>query len=217
MISKGRKAFTVLLVIIIIATVVLLGYLAYYYISNYFNKKEAAEVVDEFENIITVAIEDEQPTNTDTNTETNTTNNSETRSRYSGVRYRGYNVIGTITIPKTGTKYPIVDDTTPAAMDSAIVMLYGPGLNEAGNSVIVGHNYRNGGFFGSNKKLVNGDIIYITDALGRKIEYTVYNKYETTDMDFSYATRPTNGIREISLSTCTNNSAKRLIVWAKEN
>ena len=73
-------------------------------------------------------------------------------------------VIGSIQIPKTKVKYPIVNSAEPAAMDTAIVMLYGPGLNEEGNTVIVGHNYRNGGFFGNNKKLENGDKIYITDS-----------------------------------------------------
>lgn len=215
MINKGRKVFTIILIIVGLATLILLGYLAYYYISNYLNDKEAAEAVDEFENIIAVAIEDEDLTNTEP--EENPQGGTTQTRRSSGVRYKGYDIIGTITIPKTKTKYPIIYDTSPAAMDTAIVMLYGPGLNQIGNSVIVGHNYRNGGFFGSNKKLVNGDKIYITDYTGRTIEYTVYNKYETTDMDFSYATRPTDGAREISLSTCTNNSAKRLIIWAKES
>ena len=102
-------------------------------------------------------------------------------------------------------------------MEVAIVMLYGVGLNKEGNTVIVGHNYRNGGFFGDNKKLEIGDKIYITDNAGKKVEYTIYNKYITTDVDFSYATRDTNGKREISLSTCTNDSEKRLVIWAKES
>ena len=102
-------------------------------------------------------------------------------------------------------------------MEVAIVMLYGPGLNQVGNTVIVGHNYRQGGFFGNNKKLENGDKIYITDATGVKREYVVYNKYITTDSDFSYATRNTEGRREISLSTCTSDASKRLVIWAKEN
>ena len=46
--------------------------------------------------------------------------------------------------------------------------------------------------------------------------YTVYKKYETTAQDFNYATRDVNGRREISLSTCTDDSSKRLIIWAAE-
>lgn len=220
MINKGRKFFTVLLTIVVIVTVALIGYLAYDYISKYLISKEAAQIVDEFEseleNIITVEISDENETTNEVTTNTNTNTNVSSNNK-SSVKYKGYNVIGTIQIPKTKVKYPIVDSTEPNAMDVAIVMLYGPGLNKEGNTVIVGHNYRNGGFFGSNKKLEAGDKIYITDSTEIKVEYTIYNKYITTDADFSYATRETNGKREISLSTCTNDSSKRLVIWAKEN
>lgn len=85
-----------------------------------------------------------------------------------------------------------------------------------GNTVLVAHNYRNGTFFSNNKKLAVGDKIYITDSTGEKVEYTIYNTYITSDSDFSYATRDTAGKREISLSTCTNDSSKRLVIWAKE-
>lgn len=221
--DKGRKFFSILLIIIILITICLVGYLIYNFISNFIIAKEASEVVDDFENIITVEIDDEQNITTENivaenvtieNTQTNINNNT---SKPKKVSYKGYNVIGTIQIPKTKVKYPIVDSTTPQAMDVAIVMLYGPGLNQEGNTVIVGHNYRNGGFFGKNKNLQNGDKIYITDANGIKIEYTIYNKYITSDSDFSYATRETNGKREISLSTCTSDASKRLVIWAKED
>lgn len=220
--NKGNGFFGVLLTIVIVVTVALLGYLAYDYVSKYIISQEAAKVVDEFEseieNIITVEISDENETINEEIPNNNTVNtNSRPTNQTSNVKYRGYNVIGTIQIPKTKVKYPIVDSTSSNAMDVAIVMLYGPGLNEKGNTVIVGHNYRNGGFFGNNKKLEAGDKIYITDSEGNKVEYTIYNKYMTTDSDFSYATRNTNGKREISLSTCTNDSSKRLVIWAKEN
>ena len=87
---------------------------------------------------------------------------------------------------------------------------------KCGNTVLVAHNYRNGTFFSNNKKLAVGDKIYITDSSGETIEYTIYNTYTTLDSDFSYATRNTNGKREISLSTCTNDPTKRLVIWAKE-
>lgn len=215
--NKGRKFFSILLIIITIITIVLVGYLAYNYISNYILTKEAANIADEFENeledIITVEIGQENTITNETTNNEETTNKTQTKVTK---KYKGYNVIGTIKIPKTKVNYPIVDSTSPQAMDTAIVMLYGVGLNNPGNTVIAGHNYRNGGFFGNNKKLVNGDSIYITNKQGVKIEYVIYNKYLTSDSDFSYATRNTNGKREISLSTCTSDSTKRLVIWAKE-
>lgn len=218
MVNGGRRFFSILLVVISIVVIGLVGYLAYDYISNYLIAKDAAKTVDEFENqIIVVAVDDENTVDEVTNTTVETPSNNNNTNKTSTVKYKGYNVIGTIQIPKTKVKYPIVDDISTDAMDRAIVMLYGPGLNQIGNTVIAGHNYRNGGFFGNNKKLELGDKIYITDAYGNKVEYTITNKYLTTDTDFEYASRDTQGKREISLSTCTSDASKRLVIWAKES
>lgn len=218
--EKGRRFFTILLIIVVFVTLGLLGYLAYDYISKSIIEEEASDIVDEFENaIITVEYEEEEDIPQNINDEPTPTPKQTTSSNTGAkqVTYKGYNVIGTIQIPKTNLKYPIVDSVNVAAMNAAISFAYGPGLNQVGNSVLMGHNYKNGGFFGNNKKLENGDIIYITDVYGNKISYTVYNKYMTSDVDFDYATRDTNGKREISLSTCTSDSSKRLVIWAKEN
>lgn len=218
MVNGGRRFFSILLVVISIVVIGLVAYLAYDYISNYFIAKEAAQTVDEFENqIIVVAVDDQNDVNEVTAQEPEPETPSNNTNKTSTVKYKGYNVIGTIQIPKTKVKYPIVDDISTDAMDRAIVMLYGPGLNQIGNTVIAGHNYRNGGFFGNNKKLELGDKIYITDVYGNKVEYTITNKYLTTDTDFEYASRNTEGRREISLSTCTTDASKRLVIWAKES
>ena len=166
------------------------------------------------ENVIENTVVEPQNNQTVTTTQNKTTTSGTRRTTSS---YRGYNMIGTIQIPKTKVKAPVVDKVTVKSISAAVGILYGPGLNEVGNTVLVAHNYRNGTFFSNNKKLVIGDKIYITDATGRKIEYNVYNTYTTSDMDFSYATRDTNGKREISLSTCTTDASKRLVIWAREN
>lgn len=221
--EKGRKFFTIMLVMLAIVIIILLGYLAYKYISGYIISKEAAKVVEEFENevkdivIVEIGEENTIANNIEQNHIQNTQAPQTTKTPQTTKKYKGYTIIGTIKIPKTKVSYPIVNSTSPDAMDNAIVLLYGVGLNRQGNTVIAGHNYRNGGFFGNNKKLENGDKIYITDEYGTSIEYTIYNKYITEDSDFSYATRNTNGKREISLSTCTSDSTKRLVIWAKEN
>ena len=78
----------------------------------------------------------------------------------------------------------------------------------------------------SNEFMTNGEydenkyILYKLDKMQdttNKIEYTITKTYTTTDMDFSYATRDTNGKREISLTTCTNDVNARLVIWAKED
>ena len=132
------------------------------------------------------------------------------------VTFKGYEVVGKIRIPATGLETIVLEKVTPSSIESSVAILYGPGLNQIGNTVIVGHNYRNGTMFSNNKNLVSGDKIYITDKTGKEVMYTVYKKYETTAQDFNYATRDVNGRREISLSTCTDDSSKRLIIWAAE-
>lgn len=127
-----------------------------------------------------------------------------------------YEVKGTIEIPKTGIKYPILDSVTKRSLEIAVGIAYGPGLNQVGNTIIYGHNYRNGLFFSDNKKLVSGDVVYITDQYGEKVTYEIYNVYQTTANDASYFTRDTEGRREISLQTCTDDSSGRIIIWAAE-
>ena len=127
----------------------------------------------------------------------------------------GYKIMGTIEIPATKVKYPILEKVTKSSIESAVAILYGPGPNKEGNTVIVGHNYRNGQFFSNNKKLANGDKVYITDTDGNKVSYTIYNKFETTPEDITFYTRNTNGAREVTLSTCTDDSKRRIIIFAK--
>ena len=47
-----------------------------------------------------------------------------------------------------------------------------------------------------------------------EVAYTITKKYQTSAQDFNYATRDVQGRREISLSTCTDDSSGRLIIWA---
>lgn len=221
--NRGKKFFSIFITILVIIILALVGFLAYYFISNYIILKEAENAVDIFEEeveqepILDENIIEETPTPTPTTPNTPSQGTNGTSTRRTTSTYRGYNMVGTLQIPKTKVKAPIVDKVTPSSISAAVGILYGNGLNEVGNTVLVAHNYRNGTFFSNNKNLVNGDKIYVTDGSGRKIEYTIYNTYITSDMDFAYATRNTNGKREISLSTCTTDASKRLVIWAKEN
>lgn len=158
----------------------------------------------------------------DNNNTTNGGNSSNGSSSNSGTITKtkeGYDVIGLIEIPKTNIKYPIIkqEDVSINSLNVAICNLYGELNKIGGNAVLVGHNFRNGTFFSNNSKLTKGDKIYITDNTGKKVTYRVTKKYETSSGDFDYATRQVaEGKREISLSTCTNDSKKRLIIWAED-
>ena len=133
-------------------------------------------------------------------------------------KYKDYIVEGKIEMPVVGLNYPVLNTMTDAhAIDVAVAVQYGVGLNKIGNTVIIGHNYRNGLFFGSNKKMNVGDSVYITDIeTGSRIRYEIYDKFDTKESDTSYYNRDTEGKREITLVTCRQNNAYRLVLLARE-
>lgn len=218
--NKYSNVLTVLLIIVIVAILGLIAFLGYDMYRKYYIDKDAEDFMKQYEeqmknNVISNNTVGEA-TNTviDPGNDTQTTNNPSSSKKK--VTYKGFGVLGTIEIPKSSIKYPVLDKVTIKSLEVSVAYYYGPGLNEVGNTTISGHNYRNGAFFGKNKKLANGDIIYITDNSGKKVTYTIYNIYTTTSDDGDYLTRDTNGKREISLTTCTDDSKGRLIIWAKE-
>ncbi len=208
--SKYRKVLTVILVIVIIAIIGLLAWLAYDWYNKYVVNKDAGNFVDDF-----IGEVDGEGDSEVGDGELNGVDDAEI-SGGSGLKtYKGFVVLGTIEIPKTGIKYPVLEKVTTKSMEAAVAMLFGSGLNQPGNTVIIGHNYRNGMFFSDNKKLSNGDKIYITDNSGKKISYTIYDKFQTTPEDSSFYQRDTNGIPEVTLSTCTDDTKNRLIIEAR--
>ena len=231
--SKYSKTLTVILILVIITIVGLLIFLGIDVYRRYYIEQTSGEVVNEFKdqlNEITTTNEAEENTivndvtpNVDLNTiYENTVEEPNDDNDGDGVKVPGtdYNVIGVIEIPAIDIEYPIVPDYQGSinSLNVAIVMLYpsNMSLNEVGNAVLAGHNYRNGTFFSNNKRLEEGDKIYITDASGERVEYKVVRKYETSTSDSSYMKRDTNGKRGISLTTCTDDTKRRLIIWADE-
>ena len=133
--------------------------------------------------------------------------------------YQGFVRVGTIRIPRTGINYPILERGTERSLDTALAVMWPENpeqrLNNPGNVVIMGHNYRDGRFFSNNFMLREGDRIYVTDNSGRTIAYEVYEIFETTPEDTSYITRNTNGQTEITLTTCTDDAVRRTIIQAR--
>ena len=131
--------------------------------------------------------------------------------------YNGFTTVGMIEIPITGLNIPILSNVTVKGMEIAPCLLYKTGeLNEIGNSLIVGHNYRNGTIFSNNNNLNIGDKIYITNLDGLKKEYTIYNKLITTPEETSYIKKDTDNKSEIILSSCTDDDVKRIVILARE-
>ncbi len=216
--NRYSNFLTILLIIVIIAIIGFLAFGGYTVYKQFTSTKEANEFVNSFIN----------GANNDVNNTANNSNNisgddplnqvENTPSgsgSSTGQTFQGFAVIGTIEIPKINLAYPILKDASPAAIEKSVAKLYGVNPNEPGNILIIGHNYRNGRLFANNKKLSVGDKIYITDLSGQRLTYTIYDKFETTTEDVSFITRNTNGAREISLQTCTDDGNFRLIILAK--
>ncbi len=214
--TKYSKFLTVLLIVIIVAIIGLGGYLGYNYYKDYKTGSDANKYVSSFvdevgntttqDNTVQGSISDNI-----TSAETGA-NNSKKQT------YKGFNVLGTIEIPKTNVKYPVLEG--PASnnkIEVAVAVQYplNVELNKVGNVVIAGHNYRNGTFFSDNKKLSNGDKVYITDLNGDKVEYTIYNTFITALNDNSFYNRDTDGKKEITLYSCTDDLTGRLIIEAR--
>lgn len=222
--NKYSNFLTVLLVLVIIAIIGIIGFLGFKYYQTSTNKANAEEFVDKFgdqtqnnsNNNSSVLPPDDDSMFEGVDERTNNAG-SNGGSSSNAPKYNGFLTSGTIEIPATNLKCPIIapSEYSSKALDTAVVELYGPGLNQVGNTTISGHNYRNGAFFSNNKKLNVGDKIYITDLTGKRLSYTIYNKFEEDENYADYMVRDTQGAIEISLSTCTDNTKKRLIIFAK--
>ena len=244
--NRFNKLLTVILIIVVVGAIVAFGFWIFDIIKD---KKEEAEIQDlENQFLNQVAVENTVGNTIDVNLSNQIVENTTVPNPQPNVtpqpsggnggnggngggsgsssgnsiplKYKGYNVIGWISIPKTNVSYPVLSKSSLSSMDVAPGWVYGPtdepSVNVTGNTVIYGHNNHNGRFFSNNKKLENGDVIYITGMDGKKVRYVIYNKYETTSVDFDYAIRKTENRREISLATCTDDGVSRLIIWAKE-
>ena len=215
--NKYGNFLTVLLVILIVAIIGGVGFL----VSNHVIKPKmqddrAIEAIAEFDKAVeenNKESEEELPSEI-APSEGGSSGSSTTKRK---VYYKEFVMLGYITIPKTNVKQPILDTVTPESLNAAVAVLYpsNPQLNQPGNIVIVGHNYRNGQFFSNNNKLSVGDKITVKDNTGKELSYTIYQKFQTTEQDTSFYTRDTNGAAEITLSTCTDDSKARIIILAR--
>ncbi len=224
--SKYGKTLTIGLVILILIVIGALVFFTIDYIKSVNTNNEALNEANKFINEVNDptknnVIKNEEESNTQTNVELNIqvenivsdgTSNSENTDTY-----KGFEKAGVIEIPKTNLKYVVLAQGSKDAIEVSVAVNGGPGLNKVGNTIIIGHNYRNGTFFSNNKNLANGDKVYITDKTGAKIEYTIYDIYTTSTGDSDYMERDTNGQKEITLVTCTDDTKSRLVICAKAN
>lgn len=146
-------------------------------------------------------------------------NNTQQQSKTVTVNGNTYETVATISIPKIDVNYPVLQgdlEQIDAFLKVSVCKFWGGEPNEVGNFCIVGHNYRNTKFFSKVPTLVVGDTIDLEDVTGRNISYKVYDKYTVEPNDVSCTSQLTNGKKEITLITCTDDSKQRVIVKARE-
>ena len=222
--SKYGNFLTIMLIVLIVAILIGTGLLIFnYVVKPNKDKNQKMEAIAEFDREISLDDDEEENKAPEEDlplvveAAEPSENQTQVAQPIKKYYYKGYPMLGYITISKTNVKEPILETVSPQALNIAVAALYpsNPKLNEPGNVVIIGHNYRNGTFFSNNKKLTIGDKIQIKDNSGKELTYTIYQKFQTTESDTSFYNRDTNGAIEITLSTCTDDSKERIIILAK--
>ena len=217
--KRNSIILTVMIVITILLILVTIGFFLISKINDDNAEKNAQDIVKEFnDKKLNLGREKEELNNVSTPISIGgTTSNTEVQGKSTRVKMENYDVVGTVRIPKTKVSYPILFPLSKRSLEIATAMLDTQnGINEPGNTTILGHNYRSNLFFSKNHTLKVGDKIYIKDNTGREVEYTIYKGFSTTPNDATYMRRDTKGETEVSLSTCSDDSQKRYVVLARK-
>ena len=184
---------------------------------------EDKTTVSSYENALVVKltqeVADEINTNEDASGFENQSSQLQTaKSTYTASNGKTYEAIGIVRIPKINVNYPILAQTSNVdVMKVAPYKFWGASPNEVGNLCIIGHNYRRKGvFFSDVPSLTVGDIVEVQDLSQRTIQYEVYDLHTVDPNDRSDTTQYTNGKKEVTLITCTNDATQRVIVKCTE-
>ena len=61
-----------------------------------------------------------------------------------------------------------------------------------------------------------GELVKVTDMTGRTLTYKIYDKYTVEPTDVKCTSQLTNGKKEVTLITCTDDSKLRVVVKARQ-
>lgn len=125
-----------------------------------------------------------------------------------------YTPIAKLQAEKIGLNVSVLSEWSYELLDISVNKFNGPEPNEPGNFIVIGHNYSNGAHFGSLHLLEIGDLIDLTDLLGRKITYEVYEILTIKPDEIEKLM--TDEVRTLTLVTCDTNNALRVVIKSKE-
>lgn len=194
-------------------------------ILSFLGETEDTTTISSYENALVVKITQEVAEEMETMEDTSSIEQQSSKlqmatakSIYTASDGKQYETIGVVRIPKINVNYPILAQTTNVElMKVAPYKFWGANPNEVGNLCIIGHNYRRKGvFFSDVPSLKIGDIVEIQDLSQRTIQYEIYDMHTVDPSDRSDTTQYTNGKREVTLITCTDDAKQRVIVKCTE-
>ena len=151
-----------------------------------------------------------------TNEEIVTNKYEEVKKEEVSLEYKGYEITAKLEIPKINLNTYVLKTYSNESLNISVVKFWGAKPNTLGNFCIAGHNFKNKNMFHDLKDLNVGDNLFIIDNNIGRIEYEIYNIYKVLPDDVGCLSQETNGEKEVTLITCTNDSSKRIIVKAKE-
>lgn len=192
---KKIKVYRAILICLIIAIITTAALLAVKYIKLYRNEIQAKQVISNI---------------------TDNLENSDEAIAEINQQIQGNKVVGIIKIPEINLEYPILETTSKETLKLSITKFWGNKINEIGNVTLAGHNNLNGTMFGKLNKLKNGDVIELTDIQNTTLKYEVFKTYIIDPNDITCILPEQEGVREVTLITCTNGNKNRLIVKARE-
>ena len=187
-------------------------------ILSFLADKEDTTTIDADSNALVVKITQEVAEQIDEGASSQVTNMATASSKYVATNGKEYETLGVVKIPKINISYPILAQTTNVElMKVAPYKFWGANPNEVGNLCIIGHNYRRKGvFFSDVPSLTVGDIVEVQDLSQRTVQYEVYDLHTVDPNDRSDTTQYTNGKREVTIITCTDDAKQRVIVKCTE-
>lgn len=239
--SKFSKVTTVVMVLLIAGIIVGIGVMGYSIISDTNSEKASAKASEQSGSSaqgvqggnggagIYVADENSVSGNNipadiiNGISENNTVTDENTVGKNNEVKkemMEGYEVVGVLKIPSIKLDYKVLSEVTKKSLETSLALIYTEkGLNQEGNTVIIGHNYKNGKFFSNLSKVKKGDTITLKDKTGNEIKYKVTDTFEAAANDSSFYKSNGSTKKTLILSTCTDDAAEtemRNIVRAEE-
>lgn len=129
--------------------------------------------------------------------------------------YMGYKVVAELEIETINLDTYVLENSENA-LNKAPIHFWGVNANNIGNFCIAGHNFNKKNMFKNLYKVKIGDEILLSDNKNGTIAYKVYSKDIVLPEETECLLQYEKDRREITLVTCTNDSARRIIIKARE-